>query len=267
MEKYSLFIDESGTPYAKSRFSKTYVLCGCSVADEKKRQLKIYADQIKFKYWGRTDIVFHSREIAKNLNDFEIFKDNPELKEEFLKDLFQFLYKAPVILFPIIIDKEEAKRHEWDQEKIIRETTKTLLLNFILLLLSKKGSSGHITIESANAEKDKYYLEYFSYFISPHVKELNVDQKKMQKTLTSLSFVTKNNNDIEEQIADLFAFASICKYAKDYKGKEFPIDSYQLKIISALEQKLFTKPENARNLKMKYYNFIQPFYVLPEREK
>lgn len=263
MDKYALYIDESGTTNIDSQFSKTYVLCGCSIADEKKRPLKIYADQIKFKYWGHTDVVFHSREIAKNQGAFEIFKDKPQLKEEFLKDLFQFLYKAPVILFPTIIDKERAKLQQWDDEKVVTETTRTLFLNFIQLLLSKHGSSGHVVVESSHTEKDKYYLQYFSYFISPHVKELNVDQKTMQKTLTSLSFVTKNNNDIEQQIADLFAYAAICKYAKDYKGKVFEDGSYQAKIISALEQKLFTKPENASSIKMKYYNKIQSFYVLP----
>ncbi len=267
MEKFTLFIDESGNLDIESSFSKTYILCGCSMAEDKRKQVKIYADQIKFKYWGHTNVVFHSREIAKNIGDFEIFKGNPELKENFFTDLFLFLNKAPIILFPVVVDKEKAKENSWDHIRVIKETSKRIILNFVLLLLSKKDANGHIIVEASTPEKDKYYLSSFGYFIAPGVKEFTVDQQVMKETLTSISFVTKNNNDIEQQLADLFAYAAARKYEKDFKEKTFEKNSYEGKIINVLEQKLFIKPENASEIKMKFYKKIQPFDVLPLKIK
>ena len=80
MKEYFLFIDESGSPDPKNRQSDIYIFCGCSIPKYKREELKIWADRIKFKYWGKTNIVFHSREIGRNEGDFSIFKKNPTLK-------------------------------------------------------------------------------------------------------------------------------------------------------------------------------------------
>ena len=45
-------------------------------------------------------------------------------------------------------------------------------------------------------------------------------REKIKEKLTALSFVTKRNFDIEEQIADLFTYAARSKFKKD-KGIDY----------------------------------------------
>jgi Protein of unknown function (DUF3800) len=265
MKRFTLFIDESGTPDTKTRLPGYYILCGCVIAEDRREELKNFADQIKFKYWGRTDIVFHSREISRNAGDFSIFQANPELKKSFYTDLLAFIDKAPVIVFPVIVDKTAAVKLGWDEARITKEPARRLILNFIHLLLTQKDVNGSIIVESSSFEKDKFYLETFGYFISPDVKELKVSYKHMQKVLTSLSYVTKNNHDIEEQITDLFAYAAYCKFMVEYSGKGVVLNPYETQVIALLDKKMFDKPHRASSSKMEYFSKIDTFCVLPAK--
>src|SRR3989338_2148395 len=77
--------------------------------------LKIFSDQIKFKYWGRTDVVFHSREIGRKEGDFTIFKDQ-RIFNEFLHDLENLLSSPRFKMFFIVVDKTKARQVGWDEK-------------------------------------------------------------------------------------------------------------------------------------------------------
>lgn len=263
LQNLLLFIDESGNCDLHNKQSNYYILCGCCVPENKKDQLKTYADQIKFKYWGRTNIVFHSRDLHTNRKDFAIFRNNLLQKNEFLQDLFIFLKQSPIILLIILIDKKLANKKGWNKIKILKETSHYLVYHFIALLFSNPVFKGKIVIESATAEKDRYFLNSFSYFLSPGFTELDGDLTKVRKVLTSISFVTKNNLDIETQIADLFAYGARCKFEKEKNNKGFVKNSYEAKMMTILEQKLFKPPYSAKENKMRFYKKIKPFLVLP----
>ena len=261
MKLYELFIDELGQVNPNNKESPLYVLCGCVVENINRNNLKIHADQIKFKYWGRTDIVFHSYDIGKNKKDFEIFNDDEKRKREFLADLYSFLRQSTFSIFIIVIDKSLAKKRGWNSIKVIEETARKLFYHFIVWLLTK-NRKGKINIESATAEKDRYYLNEFSYFLSPGCKELTVDYKIIQEMLTSISFVTKRNHDIEEQIADLFAYAARCKYQQLKKLEIYAAESHESKMIKILDAKLFKPPRRASRKKRELWDSIKPFCIL-----
>lgn len=109
-----------------------------------------------------------------------------------------------------------------------------------------------------------YFISAFSYFLSPGVKEISIDFCIVQQLLTSISFVTKNNYDIEEQLADLFDYGARCKYLKEFEETKFKKNSYEDKLISIFEKKLFVRPQNAKAIKAKFYEKIIPFCVLPK---
>ena len=188
-EHYRLYIDELGTPSPKDITSEMYILSGCSVNKKDCEDLKIRADQIKFKYWGRTDIVFHSREIGRKENDFAIFKDSKTFKD-FSSDLYEFLLHSRIKMFFIIVDKAKARAAGWDDIKIYKDTTSFLIRNFLLILLTG-DSRGEIVIESSYASKDVYLLDSLNFFLGAGIPKLGVDYNKVQDTLTSVSFVTK----------------------------------------------------------------------------
>lgn len=264
MNQYRLFIDELGIASPKAAESKTYALTGIMVRNDLRDELKIKADQIKYKYWSKTDVVFHSREIGKNLGNFSIFNKNQTLKESFLKDLLEYLSNSPLTVLSIIVDKQGALKKNWNDIKIFKETIRLLYYNYLAFLFGKESSNGKIVVESATAEKDVYYLKYFAYFTSPKCIELNIDYKKVQQVLTSISFVTKRNFDIEEQIADLFSYAAKCKFEREFKQKSFLTNSYENKILKILNSKLFSKPKNLSKKKSNFYEKVDSFIVLPK---
>ena len=65
MKLINFFIDGLGGASLKATQSKLYILSGIMVVSKSREQLKIKADQIKFKYWNKTSTIFHSREIGR----------------------------------------------------------------------------------------------------------------------------------------------------------------------------------------------------------
>ncbi|MDX9913727.1 MAG: DUF3800 domain-containing protein [Candidatus Moranbacteria bacterium] len=258
--QYKLFIDELGVANPKATQSEVYILSGCSIDDSERDNIRNWADHIKFKYWGRTDIVFHSREIGRKEGDFAMFK-NQKIFKEFIADLEEFLKSSRFKMFFVIVDKNEAKKKAWDQIKIYKDTTDYMIRNFLLAMLTN-DSKGKIVVESAGAEKDFYFHKALGYYLSGGIPDLRVDYKKVQETITSISFVTKNNHDIEEQIADLFAYAAKCKYFIR-KKKKIKRGVYEDMIMQLLNKKIFKLPTNACNKKEKYFKEINPFLILP----
>jgi len=263
---YELFIDELGQANPISKQSKIYVLLGCAIEERQRSKLKIWADQIKFKYWGRTNIIFHSREIARNKGVFSTLEKSRSIKQNFHQDLFNFLKQSSFVVFVITCNNQLAKQLGWNSIKVVKETGKWIFYHFITWLLGN-NSKGKINIESATAEKDRYYLNTFSYFLSPKNKELSVDYKKVQDLLTSISFVTKRNHDIEEQVADLLAYAAKCKYLRLTKKQAFKLGSYEDIMIKILDTKLWHLPKLAGERKMKFYKSIEPFCIIPKKSK
>ena len=265
MKYFELFIDELGNHNPIDKKSGLYILSGCAVSKEGKIDLTVKADQIKFKYWGHTNIVFHSRDIGRRKGPFNILK-NKKLYTEFINDIFVYLKEAKITSFIIVCDKKIIRRLGWNSTKVIIETARQLLINYTVWLLGKTNSKGKIIIESATAEKDRYYLNEFSNILSPNNSNLlGIEHKKIKMILTSIAFVTKQNYDIEEQIADIFAYAASCKYLRSIKVKSFKTGSYEDKIIRILDNKLFRMPTKAGDKKMKFYKEIESFCLVPRK--
>lgn len=238
-----LFIDETGVENPINQQSDQYILCGCSVPEWTRNEMRIKADQIKFKYWGRTNIVFHSIDMARNQKDFAIFQGKTTLKDEFLSDLTNFLSKLALNILVVVVDKISVRKKNWDRIKVVNETAKALFGNFILITTHKKGLQGKIVIEASSTEKDRYYLHTLNEYFSNGLIKYSIPAKSVRESVTSISFVNKQNHDIEEQIADLFAYAAKCKYLKSFNSK-LVLDKYETKILSILERKLFQMPLN-----------------------
>jgi len=255
-----LFIDETGTANPLDTASEIYVLSGCSIKKDESRDLKIFADQIKFKYWGRTDIIFHSREIGKKESDFVIFK-NQKLFNEFLHDLENLLSSQKFKMFFIIVDKVMARKVGWDEKKIYKDTTLFLVRQFLLILLTT-DMNGEMIIESASAEKDVYLLQAFGFFLGAGLIDLKIKYETIQNILTSVSFVTKENHDIEEQIADLLGYAARLHYLKLQK-KEMPAGPYEDMILKSFNRSLFRVPQATQPKKVSLFTHVEPFLVIP----
>lgn len=254
-----LFIDELGVPTK----DPLYIVTAASIKEINKEKVRILADQIKFKYWGTTDVVFHSREIGLNLDSFSIFKSDHLKKEEFLKDLKIFLKKCPVIILSSVVDNVSARTHGWIQKsKFIKETSRILFADFAMITYCKSRTKGKIIIELDEAKEESYFKSFRS-LLGGGIKGTPIKSADIRGIFTSISFVTKKNNDIETQLVDLFSYAVKCKYLRDIQSKNFVKDSYEDKIIGILEDKLFKVPPKASLKKKRILNKVKSFAVLP----
>ena len=259
-EHYRLYIDELGTASPKDTTSDLYILSGCSINKKDCEDLKIRADQIKFKYWGRTDVVFHSHEIGRKENDFSLLKDSKTFKE-FNTDLYNFLFYSKIKMFFIVVDKKRALSAGWNDIKVHKDTTAFLIRNFLLILLTG-DSRGEIIIESSSVSKDVHILNSLNFFLGAGIFELGISHKKVKDTLTSVSFVTKRNHDIEEQIADLFAYVAKIKYQLENNNRK-PKNNYEKMMLKILSKKLFNVPKDAGITKAKLFKKVESFLILP----
>ena len=258
MKLVNFFIDESGYANPRQQESPCYILCGCMISNDCRQLLKIKADQIKFKYWGRENIVFHSREIFRKYNEFEILKD-PEINKNFEKDLFNFLNLGGYQIFAVIVDKEKAVRSNWNELKVYKESSDIIVKNFVHALLAKK-CHGRLVIESATSQKDFLFHKAVGYYLSNGIKGLKVSFREVQEYLTEISFVMKKNHDIEEQIADLLAYGAKVKFMK---RKEKKMNDYDKKILGVLDNKLFSINPSTGDHKKKFYEKIKSFEIIP----
>src|SRR3989338_2110159 len=150
---FKLYLDESGTP-ALGGYNPSFpyfILSGFIVDGEKAEKLKTRADQIKFKYWSRTNVVFHSREIGRRENDFSILKD-PTIEQDFHKDLVQLITSTGGSSGVVIVDKnKKEKTRGWSANDIYRNTSRAMLA-FFIEFLHAKNNKGQIIVESAGTK-------------------------------------------------------------------------------------------------------------------
>lgn len=258
MKLVNLFVDESGSANPKAAKTGLYIICGCMINKHNREQLKTAADQIKFKFWDRTNIVFHSREIWRKEGDFSILKDF-NINKKFYKHLFNFLASGGYQIFAAAVNHEEAAKRNWNSKKVYKETSNIIVKNFILSLLASEAR-GRLVIESATSEKDFNFHKAAGYYLSNGVKEADISSSQVQNALTEISFVSKKNFDIEEQIADLLAYGAKLKFLKKKKSE---LNEYDNRILTVFNQKLFKIHPNIGGRKKKFYSRIESFKILP----
>jgi len=270
MRKYKMFVDESGREF-ESHYSKYYILLGCIIEESLQNELEILAGQIKYRYFKDINIVFHSRDIAENKKTYSIFGPNKKLKQEFLNELINFVYKSHIKITCAIVDKERAFKIGWKPEVIVEKTTDSILRDFLNFIYSykKSNNSGVIIYEASGFNKDSGYLKAFNKVLTPGFEGKNPEFWDIRNHLTSVSFATKLNKDIETELSDLLTYAAYKKYLLDNELIEIPRTSYEFKIIRALESKLLTPQPTLRLPKggYDYMSKVVGYNILPTISK
>lgn len=257
MKYLNLFVDESGQSNPMTANSGVYVLSGCVIDNIARDELKTLSNQVKYKFWERTDVVLHSREIGRKEGDFTILKD-PGVQKSFERNLFRILNFGGYRMFFVLVDLNKAKKQNWKEGKIYQETTRIIVKNFILALLAIGNCRGRIVIESATSKKDLYYHDAVNYYLSGGISSVGADYKDVQKVLTEISFVTKKNHDIEEQLADLLAYGARLKFEKRKLTS-----TYETSMLSVVNSKIFAVAPGTGAKKSKFHSKIDSFKILP----
>lgn len=262
MKLQHLHVDELGSPNPLSPQHDYFILSTCSVPDKTREALERRADQIRFKYWGpnRNDVIFHSYHIGRRSGAFAIFRQDQVRYREFQNDILDLLKVYPITVFINLTDNAVAYARHWDTVTVLRESTKHAVESFVRFLVGTH-KQGKVCIESATDAQNTFFLKAFTTYLAPGAIS-TINFRTIQDSLTSLSVVTKKNHDIENQIADLFAYAARCKYERDELGKNFSATSYESKITTILERKLYKVPRHATPAQKRILNRIEPFKIL-----
>lgn len=260
---FKLFIDESGQ-HEKSHPSSYFSFVGVIVEQSRQAEIKNDLDHIKFKYWGHTNVVLHSEEIARNSGDFKIFKNKPELKEEFLNDIYDYLRKAPFVLTTCSVDKNKVYGLQWKEDTVLTKATDAVFLDFVNYIYTKLPASGKIIFEASSPLKDNKYMARFSYFASNNIVHKYPDFVAIRDKLTSITFATKLNHDTETQIADLFGHIATCKMLQAEGAATYEKNSYEAKMIKILDSKTLKKPNGVtKPEKQAMFGAMNGYKILP----
>ncbi|NCU30448.1 hypothetical protein EOM57_01435 [Candidatus Saccharibacteria bacterium] len=164
-----------------------------------------------------------------------------------------------------MIDKQKAFQNSWTEKTAIRRTASSVLFNFLAFIYTKGPCKGHIIIEASSAQRDGLYLDAFNDLLSPSFMQNNPHFDDIRSYLTSINFVTKQNHDIESQIADLLVYGIRCQLEKD-GGIAIEKGSYQEKIMNISKSKLIHPISSMSPQKKVFYDLITPVDIQPKRK-
>jgi len=256
MKKHYIFIDESGTSDVKNfKYSPIFTVVGLVIGENCREKFNSSFQKLKEKHFGSKNYIIHSSEITRHL------KTNIKIKK-FATDLKIFLNKYDFFILYVSTNKEKAFRLGWEKITLLNRTYRILIGNLIKFLIAK-NLQGQIISEASNVEQDITIYKNMFHYCTNGFNRLNISPKEIKKHLTSISFVTKLNNDSEEQIADLFC--SCPRILSDLSNKkmgENNLNEIQKVLIDILKKKLFIGKATKKE-KLKLYKEINPEVKLP----
>lgn len=167
--------------------------------------------EFKIKYFGHDGVVLHSHEIRKSKGDFNILL-NPATRAEFMADLSNLMAMPDYELITILIHKERhAQRYHYPEDPY------ELSLGFALERLHewahrRGGTKVPILAEARGKKENDALAAEFLKIIQGGTQF--VSREKLAAIDPTLTFITKAQNLIGHQIADLAAYAA-AKFGAD----------------------------------------------------
>ncbi len=174
--------------------------------------------EFKIKYFGHDGVVLHSHEIRKSKGDFKILL-NPATRSAFMTDLSTLMALPEYELITILIHKERhAERYQYPADPY------ELSLGFALERLYEwaRGRSGTKVPILAEARGKKEDNALAAEFLRITQDGTNYVSRADFATIDpTLMFITKAENLIGHQIADLAAYAA-SKFGADPRTSYAP---------------------------------------------
>ncbi len=215
MNKYRLYIDESGTASFKNMTgnNKYLTLSGIIIKSTDINKINYDLNELKLNYFNfdidLKNIILHREDIYNKRKGFESLKDD-FVKDSFNNDLIEFLSSANYTIIGVTINKEaRIQRYKYPHDPYT--TALETLIKRYVMFLEEHNAKGDIMLESRNKTDnqilEKIYKEIYLYGTKRNRIEIDMDPSRFQARLTSnsLKFKNKSDNLVGLQIADLLA--------------------------------------------------------------
>lgn len=253
-KKCFIFIDESGTSDVKSfKIQPFFTVIGLVIGENSREKMKIDFENLKLKHFGSKNYIIHNTEMRRNLKTDEKVKN-------FSLDLEIFLNKYNFFILSTNVNKEKAFRFGWSKSTVLNRSYRSLFSNLLKFLIAK-NLKGQVVSEASNSEQDIIIYQNVFHYLVNGISNLDISPQESKKHLTSVSFVTKFNNDPEEQIADLYG---VCPRIKEeIKNKNIKnLNPIQKVLLASFEKKLFVGVAKKKD-KKRLYKAINSSVKLP----
>jgi len=215
---FNLFIDESGDHGLVNLDANfpVFLLCGMLISQENYLTFRDNINQIKKEFWGNKTVIFHSRDIRKCQNEFQIFFDL-DLKKSFYDQVNSLITTGDYTVIASAIRKD---KYIYTYGRLSNDVYE-LALSFIIersvfFLDSIKGVKKqlNIIIEKRGKKEDKKLDEHFQRLLSRGTGYVSAERLKSLDL--KIIFKDKKENINGLQIADLLAYP-IARYVIDKK--------------------------------------------------
>lgn len=253
MDKYRLYIDESGTASFKNMAgnNKYLTLSGIIIKSTDVNKINFDLNELKLNYFNydvdQKNIILHREDIYNKRNGFEPLADE-NVKMCFNRDLINFLESENYSIIGVTINKEARMKKYKTPHDPYTTALETLIKRFVLFL-EEHNAKGDILLESRNKNDNKIleiiYKEIYNNGTKRNRKEVDMEPIRFQTRLTSkcLKFKNKSENLAGLQIADLLANPLKCKliFEKENINQFSP---FSQELYLKIEHKIRSGPYN-----------------------
>lgn len=208
---YRMFVDEVGNADLRSSSDANHQylsLTGIIV------DMSAYWDGIDKQFsdlkqstFGRTDVIFHRREILDRTPPFDIFKDEAK-RDAFSKKLLIYLETLDYVALTVAIDKKAHREKYGKWQYYPYHYCMVCLLERYVKYLHRKRSTGDVMAESRNRSEDEKLKQAYSRFWK-HGSSFVSDRERLDcLSSRELKLQKKSANINGLQLADLVASPS-----------------------------------------------------------
>jgi len=235
--RYYVFIDETGEANVSKpdpRFN-VFVLCGILFREDHYDDFNNQMKNLKVKYFGNEDVVFHSYHMRNKLGVFKIFQDSKTLAN-FYEDIGNIFVNCKYKVVACIVDKEGYKKIYPKLNYAYEDSLKFLCERFISCLGNvTQINSLHFCLEKRGERKDRELKKLYTKIVKYGTNYKSTQDFKVCHP--RLFFRGKNQNINGLQFSDLCAYP----IARKVLSPDKPQPTYQL-----FKNKIFRGPFGQR---------------------
>lgn len=204
--RHFMFLDESGEANVTNpdpRFD-IFVLCGVLFDEPNYLLFDKAFKELKQKYFGNENVVFHSIKMRKKQNAFKIFQD-VELLSSFYKDIGKVFTDQNYTVISCIINKQ-AYKNKFPEKNIAYEEALTFICERAISCVgaTAKQNAIHFCLEKRGNKKDAELKRHYTKFVKYGTEY--VSTHKFRTCHPTLFFRNKEQNINGLQFADLIAY-------------------------------------------------------------
>lgn len=225
--KYYLFLDESGDHGLKTidKNFPVFLLCGILISENNYKIIKDEINQIKFNFWNNKNVIFHSRDIRKCNNEFQILFDL-KLKENFYDVINKLVNRDLYKIIASSINKDLFIRKYGKLENDVYELSLSFIIERAVFCLDTFGDCNEleIIIEKRGKKEDIK--------LSKHIVKISqigtyyVKPERIKAYGFKANFKWKNENINGLQLSDLIAYP-IARYIMNPNGVNLAFETFK----------------------------------------